>query len=147
MPGREVDQALVAGQLDRSLPFLRREGLAALETEYDSHDEARAGIAEGLIAFYRANYPEIATAKQASIEQAGQVLGAIYASNVFPEMKVGWGTYPDHIGHMDSPGCFRCHDDEHRAADGEYITQDCDLCHTLLAMEEEDPEILAQLKP
>ena len=46
-------------------------------------------------------------------------------------MKVTWGTYPNHLGHVDTPGCFRCHDDGHKAADGTVITQDCELCHTL----------------
>ena len=62
-------------------------------------------------------------------------------------MKIEWGTYPNHIGHQDFPGCFRCHDDEHSTPEGETISQDCYTCHTLLALEEENPEILEQLKP
>jgi hypothetical protein len=50
--------------------------------------------------------------------------------NVFPAMKVKWGTYPNHIGHTDSTGCFRCHDDGHKAKDGSVIKQECELCHT-----------------
>ena len=33
-------------------------------------------------------------------------------------MKVTWGTHPNHIGHMNYPGCFRCHDGGHAAKDG-----------------------------
>jgi hypothetical protein len=44
-------------------------------------------------------------------------------------MKVAWGTYPNNLGHMDFPGCFRCHDDSHKAKDGSTISQDCELCH------------------
>ena len=62
-------------------------------------------------------------------------------------MNIKWGTYPNHIGHQDTPGCFRCHDGEHTAADGVSIPQDCETCHAILAMEEKDPEILKQLKP
>ena len=62
-------------------------------------------------------------------------------------MKVVWGTYPNHIGHQATPGCFRCHDDEHKTESGETISQDCDTCHTLLAIEEQDPAILSQLQP
>jgi len=147
LPEREVDLAMESGELDRALPYLRRESLEALNVEYASHDEARTGIADSLVAFYRESYPEVSATKGESIEQASQTLGTIYASNIFPDMKVGWGTYPNHIGHMDFPGCFRCHDDEHRTVDGEYISQDCDTCHTVLAMEEEDPEVLEQLQP
>jgi len=55
----------------------------------------------------------------------------IYRRNVFPEMNVQFGTYPDNRGHMDSPGCFRCHDDNHTAKDGATISQDCETCHTM----------------
>jgi hypothetical protein len=60
-------------------------------------------------------------------------------------MNVTWGTYPNHIGHEDTPGCFRCHDEEHVGPDGRTITQDCSACHEILAMEEPDPPILAEL--
>jgi hypothetical protein len=40
-------------------------------------------------------------------------LVAIYNRNVFPDLKVTWGTYPNNLGHTDFPGCFRCHDGSH----------------------------------
>ena len=61
-------------------------------------------------------------------------------------MKVTWGTYPNHLGHTDSPGCFRCHDDQHATADGVTISQDCYTCHNPLAMEEENPAVLKDLQ-
>ena len=60
-------------------------------------------------------------------------------------MRVGWGTYPNNIGHEDFPGCFRCHDGDHSTPQGEAITQDCGACHTVLAYEEDNPEILSAL--
>jgi hypothetical protein len=45
-------------------------------------------------------------------------------------MKVQFGTYPDNVGHVEFPGCFRCHDDSHTAEDGRTISQDCETCHT-----------------
>jgi hypothetical protein len=44
-------------------------------------------------------------------------------------MGVGWGTYPNNIGHMAFPGCFRCHDGSHATRNGTVIRQECDLCH------------------
>ena len=44
-------------------------------------------------------------------------------------MKVGWGTYPNNLGHVFFPGCFRCHDDNHKSRDGNVIKQDCESCH------------------
>ncbi|OPZ80320.1 MAG: hypothetical protein BWY76_03391 [bacterium ADurb.Bin429] len=70
---------------------------------------------------------------------------AIWNRNVFPAMKVTWGTYPNNIGHTDYPGCFRCHDDEHASADRRTVSQDCNACHNLLAMDEPEPKILDDL--
>jgi hypothetical protein len=60
-------------------------------------------------------------------------------------MRVGWGTYADNLGHQDFPGCFRCHDGEHKSADGREIRSDCESCHALLALDDPDPEILKTL--
>jgi hypothetical protein len=147
MPEPAIDHAIQQGLIDRGLPYVRREGLKALKGTYESHDEAREIIKTRLVSFYESEYPEVASEARDAIDDAAEQVGAIYARNVFPEMEVEWGTYPNHIGHMDFPGCFRCHDDEHVTEDGETISQDCFTCHTLLAMEEQDPEILQTLRP
>jgi hypothetical protein len=146
-PDEELDMAIQEGSISSELPFVRREGYKLLRGEYASHDEARTSIQTGLAAFYRDNYPDVETAMAAQIDSAATTMGDIYASNVFPVMNVGWDTYPDHIGHEQSPGCFRCHNDEHESDDGQVISQDCDTCHSLLAMEEESPEVLDMLNP
>jgi len=143
-PEDEIDRAMVDGRIDASLPFIHREGLKALQDTYTSHDDARGKIAAAVNAFYAKEQP---TADPARVAAAGRELGAIYATNVFPSMNIRWGAYPSHIGHVNSPGCFRCHDGEHADAKGETITQDCETCHTVLAMEEKDPEILKTLQP
>ena len=76
------------------------------------------------------------------IAQAGRGLGEIYGMNVFPAMKVSWGTYPDDLGHVDSP---RCHDHGHVSTGGKTISQDCALCHAIAAMDEAQPKILKDL--
>jgi hypothetical protein len=60
-------------------------------------------------------------------------------------MKVRWDTYPDHSGHQESPGCFRCHNREHKTADGDGISRRCTTCHTVLAEAEANPEALEAL--
>jgi hypothetical protein len=146
-PEKGLDEVLAQGLIDPSLPYVRREGLKALRQDYESHPAAREGIGEALTAFYEESYPDLVRSRAVDIEQAARILADVHNRNVFPDMRVGWGTYPDHIGHMDYPGCFRCHNDEHATESGEVISQDCETCHTLLAMEEEAPEILEQLKP
>jgi hypothetical protein len=148
MPAQELDAALFDRRIDASLPFIRREGLAALETEYPSHEAARAGIEQVIADFYAESYPNIATERAEAVAAAGQALGDIYCWNIFPDMNVTWGTYKNHIGHPDMSyevGCFRCHGGEHVSDEGEMISMDCTTCHSILAQDEEDPEILRTL--
>jgi hypothetical protein len=65
------------------------------------------------------------------LTQAISVTQTIYRTNVFPAMKVGWGTYNNQIGHTTSMGCFRCHDDGHKTKDGRTLGQDCESCHSI----------------
>jgi nitrate/TMAO reductase-like tetraheme cytochrome c subunit len=143
-PEDELDRAMAEGRVDPSLPFIHREGLKALQADYTSQDEARAKIAAALDKFYTKAQP---SADRARVAGAAHELGDIYSTNVYPSMSIRWGTYPSHLGHMSSPGCFRCHDGEHADASGATISQDCDTCHTVLAMEEQDPEVLKTLQP
>jgi hypothetical protein len=142
---RALDQALAEGRIDPSLPFVKQQGLEILLREYASTEEVEAKLPAALENYYRSQHPEIYSARKDAVEQAGRGLLAVHSRNVFPEMKVTWGTYPNHIGHSDSPGCFRCHDDLHTSAGGKTISQDCSSCHELLAMDETDPEVLKQL--
>jgi len=146
-PGAEIDAAITSGQLDRGLPFIKREGLKAVKKEYASHEAARSGIAKEISAFYATQYPQLASAKKEAIDAAGRVLAEIHNVNVFPTMKVTWNTYTNHIGHQDSPGCFRCHDGEMKSQSGRVIGQDCGQCHSLLAVEEAEPAVLRQIRP
>jgi hypothetical protein len=79
------------------------------------------------------------------LDQAPEAVKAIYTRNIFPEMMISWGTYPNNIGHDQFPGCFRCHDDNHKSDAGKAIAQDCTTCHEMLAVSEERPEILKTL--
>jgi len=146
-PAVEVDRALRDGLIDRSLPFVKREGVRILDAEYPSHEEARTAISSELTSYYAENYPELASSKSETINAAADALGDLYSVNVFPQMQVWWNTYPEHIGHQTSDGCFRCHGRRLRTEDREMISQDCGTCHTLLAEKEQAPEILTLLEP
>ncbi len=145
MPGSALDEAFTGGLLDRSLPFLKKEGIGILQVDYGSGGDAAARIRTQLHDFYRDGFPAVFAERQEAIDKAADALVRIYTSNVFPEMKVTWGTYPNNIGHDLSPGCFRCHDGSHKSADGRSISSDCDTCHQLLALQDPDPEILKQM--
>ena len=142
----EVDRVIREGSVDRSLPFVKREGLRIIDQQFESHEVARAAILEQLQAFYAENYPEIAAEKADAIVTAGEALGEAYAVNVFPKMNVWWDTYPNHIGHEQSDGCTRCHNRRMRTEDREQIRDDCELCHIVLAEEEENPDLVTMMQ-
>ncbi len=147
MPTDEVDNAMANGYMDKTLPYIKRESMRVLQAEYRDHAEAVEAIGREVRAFYAQSYPDVARDRAAAIDRSIEELGVIYTSNVFPQMKVTWGTYPDNSGHFDSPGCWRCHNRKHKTDDGKKISRDCGLCHTILAQEEENPEILETLNP
>jgi hypothetical protein len=140
-----INQAMADGAISPTLPWVHKEGLALLKTDYTSQSDAAQKIPAGLEAFYRSSNSAVLDTKAALVKAAGAELVTLYSQNVFPEMKVTWGTHPNHIGHMSYPGCFRCHDGDHVAKDGTSITQDCAACHNLLAVEEAKPKVLADL--
>jgi nitrate/TMAO reductase-like tetraheme cytochrome c subunit len=140
-----LDRAMADGSVSPSLPWIHKEGLALLKADYSSEDDVRARIPAQLERFYRNNHPDVLAKKADLVKKAGDQLVAMYGQNVFPFMKVRWGTHPNNIGHMSYPGCFRCHDGDHAAKDGRSITQDCAACHNLLAVDEPKPKVLADL--
>ena len=126
-PQRAVDRAIAQGAIPRDLPFARREAVAAVAADYADREAALAAIGRRLTDFYAARPGTDGRLVQRAIDGTRNV----WARNVFPAMNVKWGTYPNQLGHVDTPGCFRCHDDGHTAADGTVISQDCELCHAI----------------
>jgi hypothetical protein len=127
-PEREVDGSIGAGQISTKIPFIRREAVRALRGDYATQDVAAREIERSLREALTGRMPPDS---EGDLRQAIGVMQAIYRRSVFPSMKVGWGTYPNQIGHTISTGCFRCHDEEHKMKDGRAISQDCELCHTI----------------
>ena len=116
-----------------------------MKGNYASQPEAEAKIKADLKEFYRSQHPEVLSGHSKLVDDAGNSLYAIYKQNIFPDMKVTWGTHPNNVGHNAYPGCFRCHDGSHNAKDGKSITQDCSTCHNLLAVDEANPKLLADM--
>jgi len=140
-----MDKAIALGEIPISLPFIKKKGLEALKTSYATSNEANEKLPAVLISFYQQSYPDLYAKRSQDINQAARAVLAIYNRNVFPDLKVTWGTYPNNLGHVDFPGCFRCHDGSHTTGDGKTITQDCSTCHQPLAMDEASPDILKTL--
>jgi hypothetical protein len=144
-----IDRAMATGQISATLPFVKKTGMDLVKGNYTNEDEASQKIVAGLNTFYQQKYGDVWAKRSNEVQAAGTALASIYNHNVFPDLKVTWGTYPNNLGHMDDPGCFRCHDEAHATAgtgvDKKTITQDCSSCHNALASEESNPAILKTL--
>ena len=121
-----VDRAIASSQVSRQLPNVRRESVKLLKASYPSSEAATEQIGQGLRTLYAARS---AAGDQQALERTVTALQGVYRRSVFPSMKVSFGAYPDNRGHTTSNGCFRCHDDSHKAADGSTISGDCEYCH------------------
>ena len=126
---KAVNSAMAQGEIPKNLPYVRREAVKALKATFATQEAADEGISRALREFYRTQYQQVYMTRRQDVEKAVTSAQNVYNRNVFPEMNVQFGTYPNNIGHMDSPGCFRCHDDNHKTKDGKTISQDCDTCH------------------
>lgn len=124
-----VEKSMSAGRLSSKLPKIKLVAVQALtETKITTAAEAPQKIAD----FVRGKFPdrELSTDVNAAITE----LQSIYSTTIFPERKADWRVYPNNIGHKDWPGCFRCHDDKHKTAQGQAVrSSDCTSCHTILA--------------
>ena len=139
-----LNSAMDAGTVSPQLPWIHKEGLTLLRSNYANEEDARARIPAQLTAFYRKSHPEVLQSQAAQLKSTGEKLATLYSQNVFPFMKVTWGTHPNNIGHNSYPGCFRCHDGDHTNKSGAAITNDCAACHNLLAVDETNPKLLTE---
>ncbi|HEU4837095.1 MAG TPA: NapC/NirT family cytochrome c [Pyrinomonadaceae bacterium] len=131
-PDVALDNAFSANRLDTSLPYLKRKAVELLSNPYTTNDEALQSIASGLTDFYRGNYSALYSERRTSVDGVIKEVQRIYQNNFFPEMKTDWQAHPNNIGHLTSTGCFRCHDGEHKSDSGKVISNDCNICHTVL---------------
>jgi nitrate/TMAO reductase-like tetraheme cytochrome c subunit len=139
-PSDGIDWRIAEGVMDRSLPYLKREALAAVTRDYPDVGAAMQEIERRMQLFYRRNYPELATAKGEEIDSTASTLKAFYRRNIHPQMSVTWNTYPDHLGHpARKKGCFRCHNENIVDEAGKGIEDECTLCHSIIADDSPDP--------
>jgi hypothetical protein len=142
-PERLIDDALAEGQLNRDLPFAKKEMLDLLTANYSNQEEALAA-AEALEAQYQATYPEAGASQAAAVQEAAEVAKELLTRLVFEEPGITWQSFPDHNRHKEFPGCFRCHDGKHLSPEGESIRLHCNICHSIpvtVGAEDRPPEM------
>jgi hypothetical protein len=132
-PDRLIDAAIVTGQIDPTIPEIKRVAVEAMSREYATEEEGLSAIADHILGYYTDEHPEVPRSKRAALDRAIAATQEYFRQNMFPEMKVRWDRYPDNIGHFIYRGCMRCHDGEHVDETGRAVSSDCSSCHAILA--------------
>ena len=138
-PDRAVDAALADGRLSHELPFVKKELVELLTVPVRSQEEAVSAAADFEVE-YRKRYPEAAASQGEEIVKASELAQVLAKQLIFKNPVASWRSFPDNSGHRDFPGCFRCHDGEHRSKEGLTIPLECNLCHSIPATVDGDAQ-------
>ena len=128
-----IDNALLSGEVPRELPFAKKIAMQVLKDPYPTTDAAMRGIHDSVYSYYKTQYPKVFSSNKGLIDKAITGIQEEFKKNNFPEMNVNNTSYLNHIGHLESDGCFRCHSGKHKTEEGKVISKDCNLCHTIVA--------------
>lgn len=138
-PAAALDRGFAQGLLDPSVRWLRAVAEPLLARGDLKRDEAEATFRRDLEAAYRRDHAD-AVPEAAQLDAAAKGLATLWLANIYPARGVTWETYITHIGHKSSDparhGCYRCHDDKHKTADGKVLSGECEICHEMVAQEE-----------
>ena len=128
VPVDSVDEAMSRGLIDAEIPLIHQKAVEVLAVSYTSREEAFAAF-DGVESYYQNTdyYP----GHGEQIKAAVQALKDIFDNTVFLEQKIDFTTHPNNLGHINSPGCFRCHDGKHLDANDQAIRLECNVCHSV----------------
>jgi len=131
-PPSYFDKAMLTNEVSRDIPYIKRTAMEILRNSFSDRDTAMMQIKEGISNYYKTDFSDFYENNQPKIDQSIASLQNAFSRNTFPGMKVTYDVYPDHIGHLEVEGCFRCHNDNFTSENGRKITRDCNLCHTII---------------
>ena len=132
-PDYVMDLEMFAGRVDPSIPQIKLATVTAMAKDYPTEKAAMEGIEREIADFYKKNHAGFYGQKKDLVDKAIKAAQAAFRSNIFPEMKAKWSSYPNDIGHFIFPGCWRCHGGKHKSEGGKIITHNCDVCHIILS--------------
>ena len=143
-----IDELITAGKIPLNLPDVKVVAMNVLNQDYSTTDSAMIAIKAQVSDYYKTMYPKLVDSKKTEIDQTIAGIQEGYSQNYFPEMGVKWTAHPNHIGHTETNGCFRCHNDKHQSASGKVISRDCNLCHNIVAQGPDSTmEVSTSFKP
>ena len=131
-PADRVDEAIQDGRIDRNLKSIKARALAIIEkaspingTLADQEPQFSKIIADA------AQKGELKPEQKAAEANFAKTMLEILELSEFDAKGLTWKSFPNHEGHKNFPGCFRCHDGKHFNEKGEAIRLQCTLCHDL----------------
>jgi hypothetical protein len=131
------DKAMLTDTASKNIPFFKKVSMGILKDTFSNKDTALMKIKEGITDFYKSGFKEYYANNKDLIDKSIVSVQKAFSQNTFPRMKVTYDHYPEHIGHLESEGCFRCHNDTFKAPDGSKISRDCNLCHNIVGQGKE----------
>jgi nitrate/TMAO reductase-like tetraheme cytochrome c subunit len=129
-PSKSVDESMSSGLIDPSIPLIHSKAVNVLSVKYETRDEAMKAIAK-IEEDYKRNLFDYYSQNGKKIHDAVVEIQAIYDRTVFHDQKIDSATYPNSLGHINTPGCFRCHDGKHLNDKNEAVRLECNLCHAV----------------
>ena len=131
-PATTVDEAIRTGKIDRKLPDTKARAVALIDKlpEITGELKAREAKVDALLAEASGKAATAAEFKPAE-QKFNTAMREILLAASFREKGFSWKSFPNHTGHADTAGCFRCHDGKHFNDKGEVIRLQCTLCHAL----------------
>jgi len=132
-PPHFVDLAFASGEISQDLPEIKAMAMGILMRDFPTTDSAMNYISTKLYKYYNNNYKELMDTNKIALDKAIAAIQEGYNKNIFPYMKAKWSAYPNYMGHVESMGCYRCHNDNFVSDDGHVISKDCNLCHSIKA--------------
>ncbi|MEI6575836.1 MAG: NapC/NirT family cytochrome c [Bacteroidota bacterium] len=131
-PPNYINNAMLAGTISKDIPMIKFCAMDILKNPFNTYDSAMMMIDKGVNDYYKTNFPDYYAKNKPLITSAITGIKNAYNQNAFPSMKVTYDKYPNHIGHLESAGCFRCHNNRFKSESGKIISKDCNLCHTIV---------------
>jgi len=107
--------------------------MGILHREFPDKDSAMNYISARIHKYYKKNYEGFYIENKPLFEEAISAIEEGYNNNIFPYMRARWQAYPNYLGHVESMGCYRCHNNTFESDAGHIISKDCNLCHSIKA--------------
>ena len=126
------DKTMLTGAVSKNIPFFKKVTMGILKEAFRDKDTALINIEDSLKNYYQSDYKDFYATNTDLINNSIASVKKSFSQNTFPKMKVTYDLYPEHIGHLEYDGCFRCHNDAFKAENGRTISKDCNLCHTIV---------------